>query len=59
MNKLGGDRDVILKIYPGVHHVFDVARVNSRYRGKLQLYDAEAAEDAFTRIRVFLAKHLR
>ena len=54
----GAGRDVVLKIYPGAHHVFDLKGTDFRYRGYIGRYDAEAASDAIERIRVFLARHL-
>ncbi len=54
----GAGRDVVLKIYSGAHHVFDLKGVEFRYMGRIGRYDAEAASDAIERIRVFLAKHL-
>ena len=54
----GAGRDVVLKIYPGAHHVFDLKGVEFRYMGRIGRYDAEAASDAIERIRVFLAEHL-
>ena len=59
MTKLGDGRDVVLKMYPGVHHGFDLRGIDYRFRGQRVLYDADAFEDAFERIRAFLAKHLQ
>ena len=57
--KLGPDHDVTLKIYPGAHHVFDIAGVDLLWRGHFVMrYDREAADDAVKRIRAFLGKHL-
>ncbi len=58
--KLGPDHDATLKVYPGAHHIFDIAGVDSLWRGHYVMrYDAEAAEDAKVRVRAFLAKHLQ
>ncbi len=58
--KLGPDHDVILKVYPGAHHIFDIAGVDSLWRGHYVMrYHPEAAEDAMKRVRAFLAKHLQ
>ena len=59
MKKLGTGHDVILKMYPGAHHSFDLEGTDHRFMGQRQLYDAAAAKDAFERIRAFLAKHLQ
>ena len=59
MMKLGDDHDVILKMYPGVHHSFDLRGIDYRFQRQLRRYDADAFEDAFERIRAFLAKHLQ
>ena len=57
--KMGGaGRDVVLKIYPGAYHAFDLKGADWRYMGHIGLYDAEASSDAYERIRAFLAKHL-
>ena len=58
--KMGGSgRDVVLKIYPGAYHGFDLEGNDWRQFGHIGLYDAEASRDAYKRIRTFLAKHLQ
>ena len=55
----GAGRDVVLKIYPGTHHAFNLKGNDWRKFGHIGRYNAEAAEDAIERIRVFLAEHLK
>jgi dienelactone hydrolase len=50
--------EIVLKIYHGVHHVFDFDAPERRFWGFLLRYDATAAKDAESRIRTFLSKHL-
>ena len=54
----GAGRGVVLKIYPGADHGFDLKGTDYRSMGRIARYDAEASRDAYERIRVFLAKHL-
>ena len=57
--KLGRDHEVSLKIYPGAHHLFDIAGVDSLVRGYYVLrHDREAAQDAMQRVHAFLGNHL-
>ena len=50
--------ELTLKVYDDVHHVFDIEALDQRFLGLLSRYDPEAAADAISRIKVFLAKHL-
>ena len=50
--------DVTLKLYPDVHHVFDLDAPERRVAGRLLRYDAPAAKDAIARVRAFLSEHL-
>ncbi len=50
--------DVELKVYPGAHHLFDLAGTDDRQEGHILRYDPQAADDAAKRIAAFLAKHL-
>ncbi len=55
----GAGRDVVLKIYPGTYHAFDLEGNDWRKFGHIGRYDAGASRDAYERIRAFLAKHVR
>jgi dienelactone hydrolase len=52
-------QEVILKIYPGAHHGFDVEGLNKKYRGHRMQYHPEAAADAIVQVKNFLAKHMK
>jgi dienelactone hydrolase len=51
---------IVLTVYPGVHHNFDVALLTpgARYRGFWMEYNEPAAKDAEEKTRAFLATHL-
>jgi len=51
--------EVILKVYPGAYHCFDVEGVDTNYMGHRVQYDPAAAADAIAQIRMFLTKHLK
>jgi len=52
--------EVILKIYPGVYHSFDIpAMTGFKVRGHWMQYDQKAASDAYVRVRAFLSKQLK
>jgi dienelactone hydrolase len=51
--------DVIMKVYPGAYHCFDVEGVNMNYMGHRLQYDPAAAADAVIQVRTFLARHLK
>ncbi len=53
------DFEKTLKIYPGVHHVFDLDGTDHQELGHILRYDQAAAEDAARRIRDFLSRHRR
>jgi dienelactone hydrolase len=55
----GGPYERILKVYPGAHHGFDLPIIPQRYRGHRLQHNAEAASDAYDRVRGFLHKHLK
>ena len=50
--------EVELKIYPGAHHCFDWAGIDTTFFGHRLKYDPEAASDAVVRVRKFLGKYL-
>lgn len=50
--------EVVLKVYPGAYHLFDLKGVDTRQEGHILRYDPEAADDAVQRIADFLAKYL-
>ena len=54
-----GAHEVVVKIYPGAHHFFDMPGMNTVSVGHVLKYDPAAAADANVRVRKFLAKHLR
>jgi len=51
---------IVLTVYPGVHHNFDVALLTpgARYRGFWLEYNEPAAKDAEQKVRAFLAANL-
>jgi dienelactone hydrolase len=51
--------EVILKVYPQVHHGFDREGVDIQSGGKTLLYNAAAANDAIEQVRIFFTKHLK
>lgn len=54
----GSSSEVVLKVYPGAHHLFDLKGIDERQDGHVLRYDPQAAEDAIERIKAFLAEHL-
>jgi dienelactone hydrolase len=52
--------EVILKIYPGAYHGFDVEGVDVvRVQRHRVLYNPKALADSIVQVREFLAKHLK
>ena len=51
--------EVILKVYPGVHHCFDFEGINMTLSGHRVQYDEAAAADAIIRVKNFLGKHMK
>ena len=49
---------VVLKIYPGASHTFDIAGRDLVYQGHVLKYDPVATKDAVARTKAFLARHL-
>lgn len=54
----GSSSQVVLQVYPGAHHLFDLKGINERQDGHILRYDPQAAGDAEKQIAAFLAKHL-
>ena len=54
-----GKHELLLKVYEGAYHAFDVEGMDRIFRGHQLLYDNECAEDAVERIKRFLRKYLR
>lgn len=50
--------EVVLKVYPGAHHLFDLKDIDTRQEGHTLRYHPQAADDAVQRIREFLARYL-
>jgi dienelactone hydrolase len=51
--------ETILKVYPQVHHGFDLEGIDTSLLGHRLLYNLEAANDAIDQVRHFLAKYLK
>lgn len=49
---------VTLKVYPGATHAFDADQPAGVFYGHSMKFDAEATQDAVTRVQAFLLKHL-
>lgn len=45
--------------YPGAHHGFDEEGADRTEHGHIIRYDANASQDAASRVEAFFAKHLR
>jgi len=52
-------QEIIFKVYPGVHHCFDIEGMDQTFSDHRMLYHPEATADAHDRIRDFLAKHMK
>jgi dienelactone hydrolase len=53
------NHEVILKVYPGAYHGFDVEGVKTEYLGHYIQYSPAAAEDSIAQVKAFLAKHMK
>jgi dienelactone hydrolase len=51
--------EVILKVYPGAYHCFDVEGVNREYMGHRLHYNPVAAADSILQVKTFLSKHMK
>ena len=51
--------EVILKVYPGAHHCFDIKGLDKTSHGHRLKYNPRAAADAEVQVKDFLAKYLR
>lgn len=54
----GSSSEVVLKVYPGAHHLFDLKGIDERQDGHVLRYDPKAADDAVEHIKAFLSKYL-
>lgn len=50
--------ELVLEVYPGAHHLFDLEGEDERQEGHVLRYHPQAAADAVRRIRAFLSEHL-
>lgn len=57
--KVEQDQELVFKVYPGAHHVFDFPELDRRVAGRVVRHDPPAAEDAVAQIRAFLERYLR
>ncbi len=53
------DDEIILKIYPNAHHVFDVEGIDHEELGHTLRYNESVATDAIQQVKKFLEKYLR
>ncbi len=51
--------EVVLKVYTGAHHFFDVTGLNMTFYGHQLKYNRSAASDAEVQVKDFLAKYLQ
>ncbi len=51
--------EVILKVYPGAYHGFDMEGVSTVYMGHRLEYNPAAAADSIVQVKAFLAKHMK
>ena len=51
--------EVILKVYPGAYHGFDVEGVSTEYMGHRLQYNPAAAADSILQVKAFLAKQMK
>jgi dienelactone hydrolase len=59
MPKKKNPHEVILKVYPGAYHCFDVEGVNLDYLGHRLQYNPAAAADSIVQVKAFLSKHMK
>ncbi|MGF1609748.1 MAG: dienelactone hydrolase family protein [Kiloniellales bacterium] len=57
--KVEQGRELLFKVYPGAHHVFDFPGLDRQYVGRTLRHDPAAADDAVAEIRAFLERHLK
>ena len=53
------EHTITLKVYPGATHTFDVNLPDREYLGHTIRFHPSAARDAETRVKAFLAEHLK
>jgi dienelactone hydrolase len=51
--------EVVLKVFPGAYHGFDVEGANTEYMGHRIQYNSAAAADSIVQVKAFLAKHMK
>jgi len=51
--------EVILKVYSGAYHAFDVEEVKTKYMDHRIEYNQAAAADSIVQVKAFLAKHMK
>jgi dienelactone hydrolase len=55
----GTENEVILKVYPGAYHGFDIEGIDTSYMDHRYRYNSRAAADSIIQVKTFLAKHLK
>ncbi|MEM7224586.1 MAG: dienelactone hydrolase family protein [Pseudomonadota bacterium] len=56
--KAAGGRELLLQVYPGVHHLFDIEGFDKDGPGRTLRYDSAAAGDTTSRVKTFLERYL-
>jgi len=58
LSQAESDNEVDLQIYPEAHHVFDLEGIDQQQLGHTLRYNADAANDAITKVQQFLRQNL-
>ena len=58
LSQAKSDYEVDLQIYPEAHHVFDLEGIDQQQLGHTLRYNADAANDAISKVQQFLRQNL-